>query len=65
VDAFEALVQRGLIPADRARELRAIGEEVIRARHEPGSLFAQGWEHWTPPPAWTCPRLPVGWDVVP
>jgi hypothetical protein len=64
-EKFEALVERGLIAPVRARELRAIGEEVVRTRHDSGSLFTQGWERWTPPADWQRPSLPAGWDIVP
>jgi hypothetical protein len=62
---FEALMRQGLIARERGRHLRSVAEEVIRTRHDPGSLFTQGWEHWTPPPEWGRPGIPAGWDVVP
>ena len=63
-DKFERLVRKGLISQERAHELRAVADDVIRTRRDPGSLFTQGWEHWTPPPDWPVPGLPPGWDVV-
>jgi predicted RNA-binding protein associated with RNAse of E/G family len=64
VDNFEALICKGLIRPARGRQLRAIAEEIVRTRRDPGSLFTLGWEHWTPPPEWPLPGLPAGWDVV-
>jgi hypothetical protein len=64
-EKFEALVRDGHIRRERARELRAIGEEVVRTRREPGSLFTLGWDRWQPPADWTVPTVPDGWDVPP
>jgi Protein of unknown function (DUF402) len=61
---FAALQRRGRLGAAKAAWLRAVGETVIEARHAPTSLFRQGWEHWSPPPAWPVPTLPVEWDEV-
>lgn len=39
---FEDLARDGLIPVERARYLREVGEEVVRTRHQQGSLFKLG-----------------------
>jgi hypothetical protein len=63
-DKFDDLARRGLIPPERARYLRALGERVVVARRAPGSLFTLGWDRWKPPPHWRVPRIPAGWDAI-
>jgi hypothetical protein len=63
-EKFNALVRDGLIPQERARQLRALGEEVVRTRRNRGSLFTLGWDRWQPPSDWTVPTVPDGWDVI-
>ena len=64
LDKLELLVERGVIPGDKAGWLRATGEQVVAERHAADSLFRQGWDGWSPPPEWTVPGIPDGWDVV-
>jgi hypothetical protein len=49
----------GVFTAAEAEAVRAEGERVLAERPWP-----TGWEDWRPPPEWTPPQLPEGWDVV-
>ena len=63
-DEFEEAQALGLISEERARELRAEGEHVIKLMKARKTPFNQGWESWRPDPAWPIPQLPAGWDVI-
>jgi hypothetical protein len=58
-DELAEAIERGLISPEDAAAARTEGERVL---HE--WPFPTGWEDWRPPPAWTPPPLPKGWDVV-
>ena len=63
-DEFQQAQNLGLIPVERARELRAEGERVIdqvKARQPP---FIGDWESWCPDPSWPIPALTPGHEVV-
>jgi hypothetical protein len=62
-DEFQEAQELGLISPERAKEMRAEGESVVRMLLSGESVF-NGWEHWQPDPAWKIPTLPEGWDRV-
>ena len=63
-DRFERMVAEGVFTARQARAIRAEGAQVIEDLHAGASPFCDGWESWSPPPAWSIPRLPPGWDEL-
>jgi hypothetical protein len=63
-DEFEEAVAIGVFSRDEARAIRAEGERVIRLLETGASPVCEGWEHWSPPPEWGIPGLPVGWDRI-
>jgi len=58
-------VRQGVYPEDFAAVVRAEGERVIANIEARRSPFSDGWEAWTPDPAWTVPELPEQWDRLP
>lgn len=63
-DKFERMAAEGVFSTDEARAIRAEGERVIREMRAGEPPFGEGWERWSPPPAWQIPELPPGWDVM-
>jgi predicted RNA-binding protein associated with RNAse of E/G family len=64
-DVLAERVRQGTYPADFAAFVRAEGERVIADLDRRASPFSDGWESWTPDPAWGPPALPEGWDTLP
>jgi hypothetical protein len=58
-DDFALAQELGVFADGEAEAVRAEGERVIAERPWP-----TGWEDWRPPPEWTPPTLPPGWDRV-
>lgn len=58
-DDFAQAQELGVFDAHEAASIRVEGERVVAERPWP-----TGWEDWRPPPEWTPPTLPQGWDVV-
>jgi len=58
-DDFAEAIELGVFKPDEAAAVRAEGERVFAAPPWP-----TGYEDWRPPPDWTTPELPEGWDVV-
>jgi protein associated with RNAse G/E len=58
-DELEEVLAAGLMSETEAREVRAVGEDVI-ARLD--TLLPTGWEDWRPDPGWKLPSLPARWD---
>jgi hypothetical protein len=52
-----AAVEQGVVTADQAAAIRAEGERVWAERPWPTR-----WDDWLPPPEWTRPELPDGWE---
>jgi hypothetical protein len=63
-DTFAEMVEAGVFTAEEARSIRAEGERVIQQMRVGASPFCDGWEKWSPPPEWTIPELPEGWDKL-
>lgn len=57
-DELASAITAGRITAEQAAAIRAEGERVWAERPWP-----TGWEEWVPPPEWTTPELPEGWDA--
>jgi predicted RNA-binding protein associated with RNAse of E/G family len=55
-------VDRGLISAAQAGEVRAEARRVIDRIERRAAPFADGWDRWRPDPAWVIPRFTPGWD---
>jgi hypothetical protein len=62
--AYNQMVAVGVFSREQARAIRAEGEGVIRRMLAGGQPFCEGWEKWNPPPAWSIPELPPGWDEL-
>jgi hypothetical protein len=62
-DELEEAIALGLILPERARSMRAEGENVVRMLQSGKSIF-NGWENWRPDPSWPVPTLPEDWDSV-
>jgi predicted RNA-binding protein associated with RNAse of E/G family len=63
-DDFELLVERQLLDAGIAAEVRRRAAGVI-ARAEQGEFpFDSTWTNWRPENAWPTPRLPDDWAVL-
>lgn len=62
--AFEDAQRRGVISPRQAALVRAAGEHIIAHLHDEQSIFAQSWEHWSPPTTWRIPKLPLHWESV-
>ena len=56
-DELEAATRVGRVRPEQAAALRAEGERVFQERPWPTV-----WDGWLPPPGWTTPELPPGWD---
>ena len=61
LEELEQRVERGHIHPDEAASFRREGERVIAVVEARASPFSDGWERWTPDPAWPIPTLPAGW----
>ena len=61
-DEVEEAVARGIMTSQKAREVRAEGEGVIRALDARRPPFSEPWDRWRPDPEWATPGFPVGWD---
>ena len=53
--------QVGLLAPAEAAAVRAEGERAVRAVEERDWPYRDGWERWTPDPAWPVPELPDDW----
>jgi hypothetical protein len=62
---FESRVRQGIYAEEFAAEVRAEAARVIAAIEARASPFADGWDRWTPDPAWEPPILPTTWDTEP
>lgn len=65
IEELDDRVERGLIHPYEAAAFRREGERVIAAVESRASPFCDGWEQWTPEPAWPNPTLPAGWAELP
>jgi uncharacterized protein len=63
-DEFEEAHRLGVISPDEAADVVAQLARVRGVVERWESPFCDGWERWTPDPAWPVPQLPTGWDVV-
>jgi hypothetical protein len=61
-DELDQAVELGRFSAAQAREIRAEGDRALEAVRARGWPYADGWEHWAPPPNWGIPDLPDDWD---
>ena len=62
-DEFTEAIELGIVPKDKAAALRKEGKRVANWIQSGNSPF-NGWEKWSPDPAWQVPVLPDGWDKV-
>ncbi len=65
LEDFEALVRSGVFTPPFAAAVRAEAESVIADIEARRGVFASAWPAWRPPPHWTIPALPAGWNEVP
>lgn len=63
-DEFEEAVALGVYSPEKARAIRAEGEQVIEMLQAGSSPFCDGWEKWSPPAPWGIPVLPEGWGNI-
>lgn len=64
-DHFAHIQRFGWITPERAAELRAEGERVVRRIEAREAPFDDTWLSWRPDPAWPLPELPEDWARVP
>jgi Protein of unknown function (DUF402) len=64
-DEFNQAGRIGVYSPEKMTAIRAEGECVIALLEANASPFCDGWEHWTPPAAWTIPQFPPGWENFP
>lgn len=57
-DEFAALIERGLIDAQTADEVRAAADVAIARLAEQAAPFDAEWPRWRPEPGWGVPVLP-------
>jgi uncharacterized protein len=65
VEVMADRVRQGVYSPEFAAEVRAEGERVVQVLAANGSPFCDGWERWTPDPAWEIPLFPSDWDTAP
>jgi hypothetical protein len=65
LDEFQQLVETGVFTAPFAGAVRAEADRVIDAIERRAGVFADEWPAWRPPPGWTVPTLPPGWNATP
>jgi predicted RNA-binding protein associated with RNAse of E/G family len=58
-DELDQAVRLGFVSDQRAPEIRATAERILR---EPP--WPTGWEDWQPEAGWQVPSLPPGWEKV-
>jgi len=63
-DEFAEAEAIGVFSPAKAQAIRAQGEQVISLLHSNLSPFCDGWQDWVPPPDWTIPEFPAGWEQV-
>jgi hypothetical protein len=56
--------QIGALSPEEVAAVRAEAERAVIYIERRGSPYCDGWERWTPDPAWTIPELPAGWQDV-
>ncbi len=64
-DHFAHIQRFGWITPERAEELRAEGERVVRRIEAKEPPFGDSWLDWRPDPSWAPPELPADWARVP
>lgn len=64
-DDFERRVRQGIYAEAFATEVRAEAARVIAAIEARATPFSDGWERFTPDPAWELPVLPTTWATEP
>lgn len=63
-DEFDEARRLGVIDEADAARVREEAERVLTAVARWDPPYCDGWESWRPPPEWTIPQLPAGWDIV-
>lgn len=57
-------VALGVYTVEEADGIRAAGEGALARFLAGGPPLNRNWERWQPPPDWSVPALPAGWDIV-
>jgi len=63
-EKFAKLQQTGRISDEQARELRAVGVQLLVQIQTNSAFFGNQWKEWSPPADWTIPVLPLNWDEL-
>ena len=63
-DQHELLVELGILTPAQRDAGRHEGEGVIADIEAGRRPFDEPWPSWRPPPSWSIPTLPDGWDVL-
>jgi hypothetical protein len=63
-DMLEQRVEEGRFSADEVEEIRAEGSRIGAMLDRGDWWWDTSWTSWRPPPEWTPPPLPEGWNVV-
>jgi Protein of unknown function (DUF402) len=62
-DALEERVREGRFTTDEVGDIRAEGARIGALLDGGCRWWDEAWSRWQPPPDWTAPSLPEGWDV--
>ena len=63
-DLLARWVEHGLYDASDEVRIRAAAQRAERDVEAWASPYSDGWESWRPPPGWTLPDVPDGWDRI-
>ncbi len=63
-DELAEAITLGFVSQAQADEIRAEGQRALARLEARSSPFGDGWERWTPDPAWPMPELPANWHAI-
>jgi hypothetical protein len=63
-DELADRVEHGVTSEAQATAVRREGERAASRALARESPFSDGWDRWTPDPAWPMPELPPDWDIL-
>lgn len=61
-DELRQFIDKGLLPAGAAEDLRDEAERALEWLQSRRAPFDERWEDWRPDPAWRIPELPERWE---
>lgn len=63
-DELREAQELGLFSARLVSQIRATGERIVEQIEARSFSITDGWDKWLPPPEWSVPDLPTGWEEV-